>query len=397
MKRINNTMDAYIDCEKWAETLNTRYSYNSELNSPNRIPRNSTYENYTEFSTELTNVRRLVSARVYEELYSITKAPRLYGSWNMRGLATEIGVNESKMTRLREPDEGTPTVVGPYELLINGIDAGKQVNRKVPEGFYVSVEGLYKLAYFFLDRSCEKVLFGDECAPIHLPNIYSCLFTQISAMPYAESREIQSEIQANCEAKDRYMIKGTADGFKENNFVYRNSKGAPVDFQELYIKRLKEKMEDDCSTAVTLFGTEANSQLRIYSDRCYNVTNEAIAAADKAIFCDIAGEPLKPKKKKKEEKEPLGTTGNLMILSIGLNMAVDYFVAPDYTKYNTILVRTNTPDAEKRTKEVKLDDNARKTLSALLMVENGEERDEIISDALCDCWVSQYEYELKNS
>lgn len=78
-------------------------------------------------------------------------------------------------------------------------------------------------------------------------------------------------------------------------------------------------------------------------------------------------------------------------------MAVDYFVAPDYTKYNTILVRTNTPDAEKRTKEVKLDDNARKTLSALLMVENGEERDEIISDALCDCWVSQYEYELKNS
>ena len=294
-------MDAYIDCEKWAETLNTRYSYNSELNSPNRIPRNSTYENYTEFSTELTNVRRLVSARVYEELYSITKAPRLYGSWNMRGLATEIGVNESKMTRLREPDEGTPTVVGPYELLINGIDAGKQVNRKAPEGFYVSVEGLYKLAYFFLDRSCEKVLFGDECAPIHLPNIYSCLFTQISAMPYAESREIQSEIQAKCEAKDRYMIKGTADGFKENNFVYRNSKGAPVDFQELYIKRLKEKMEDDCSTAVTLFGTEANSQLRIYSDRCYNVTNEAIAAADKAIFCDIAGEPLKPKKKKKEE------------------------------------------------------------------------------------------------
>ena len=396
MRRIKGTSDAYIDCKKWAETLNTRYSYNSELSSPNRKPVKITNDEYTEFGIELTNVRRLVSAKVYEELYSITQASHVYGTWNMRGLASAIGINESKMTRLREPSNGVATVVGPYEFFISGIDSGKQTSRKVPEGFYVSIEGLYKLAYYFLDRSCEKILFGEECAPIHLPNIYSCLFTQIASTPYGEARKIQPKIQTACKEKGCYMIEETADGKKENNFIYKDSKGAPVDFQGLYLKRLKEKMDDDCSTPATLFGTEVNSQLRVYSDRCFNLSNDAIAATDRAIFCDNAGNPLKSGKKKKE-KEPNGTTGNLMILSIGLDMSVDYFVAPDYTKYATLLVRTNTADDEKKAKEFKLDNDERETLSSLLMVESDKERNEIISDTLCDCWMAQYNYELKNS
>lgn len=89
--------------------------------------------------------------------------------------------------------------------------------------------------------------------------------------------------------------------------------------------------------------------------------------------------------------------GNLMILSIGLDMAVDYFVAPDYTKYSTLLARTNMPDQDKNAKEFELDDAEKKTLSALLTVDDDEARSEIISDALCDCWVAQYNYELQNS
>lgn len=391
-KRIDG-IEAFMDCKKWAEALNTRVSYNSELSTSNRKAANDIY---TSFGIELNNVRRLVSATVYEEMYYITKAPHIFGEWNMRSLSAAIGINESKMARLKEPDTGVATTVGPYELFIEGIDSGIQTSRKRPEGFFVPIGGLYKLAYYFLNKSCERILFGDECAPIHLPNRYSCLFTQIAATPYADSLAIQKKIRTECKQRDKYMMQGTASGFKQDNFIYEGKKSGPIDFQELYVKRLKEKMEDDCSIAPTLFGTEANSQLRNYSERCYNVTNDAIEAADRAIIYDRNGKCLKSESKKKKQ-EPNGTMGNLMILSIGLDMAVDYFVAPDYTKYSTLLARTNMPDQEKNAKEYELDDAEKKTLSALLIVDDDEERSEIISDALCDCWVAQYTYELKNS
>lgn len=141
-KRIDG-IEAFMDCKKWAEALNTRVSYNSELSTSNRKASNDIY---TAFGIELNNVRRLVSAKVYEEMYLITKAPRMYGEWNMRSLSAAIGINESKMARLKEPDTGVATTIGPYELFIEGIDSGIQTSRKRPEGFFVPIGGLYKLA-----------------------------------------------------------------------------------------------------------------------------------------------------------------------------------------------------------------------------------------------------------
>lgn len=136
-KRIDG-IEAFMDCKKWAEALNTRVSYNSELSTSNRKASNDIY---TAFGIELNNVRRLVSAKVYEEMYLITKAPRMYGEWNMRSLSAAIGINESKMARLKEPDTGVATTIGPYELFIEGIDSGIQTSRKRPEGFLYLLVG----------------------------------------------------------------------------------------------------------------------------------------------------------------------------------------------------------------------------------------------------------------
>ena len=175
MRKKDSAVNAYIDCNKWATKLNTRFS---SAKKSEKLNYKEMLGIYAEFSDELTLVRRLVSARVYEELFAITKMPRVYGEWNVKQIGAEIGMDATKMSRLKEPEDGALTSVGPFELRISPPADGKQT-RRLPEGFYASVEGLYKTSYFFLDKSCEKVLFGDECAPIHLPHNYSSLFSQI--------------------------------------------------------------------------------------------------------------------------------------------------------------------------------------------------------------------------
>ena len=302
MRKKDSAVNAYIDCNKWATKLNTRFS---SAEKSEKLNYKEMLGIYAEFSDELTLVRRLVSARVYEELFAITKMPRVYGEWNVKQIGAEIGMDATKMSRLKEPEDGALTSVGPFELRISPPADGKQT-RRLPEGFYASVEGLYKTAYFFLDKSCEKVLFGDECAPIHLPHNYSSLFSQISAVPFSDSLRIQVKIKEMCKQYEQYMVRETADGKKPENYVYADSAGAPIDFQELYIKRLNEKMENDCCNASSLFGEDASAPFKNMAIRCFSVPEDTFKKSDRAIFFDKNGTLMRPEKKS-GKKEPMGT------------------------------------------------------------------------------------------
>lgn len=390
MRKKDSAVNAYIDCNKWATKLNTRFS---SAEKSEKLNYKEMLGIYAEFSDELTLVRRLVSARVYEELFAITKMPRVYGEWNVKQIGAEIGMDATKMSRLKEPEDGALTSVGPFELRISPPADGKQT-RRLPEGFYASVEGLYKTSYFFLDKSCEKVLFGDECAPIHLPHNYSSLFSQISAVPFSDSLRIQVKIKEMCKQYEQYMVRETADGKKPENYVYADSAGAPIDFQELYIKRLNEKMENDCCNASSLFGEDASAPFKNMAIRCFSVPVDTFEKSDRAIFFDKNGTLMRPEKKS-GKKEPMGTTGNLMMLSIGLDTAVDYFISPDYTKYSTLLARTNVLDKSGNEREFTLDEGMRSALSSILMISDDNDRSEVVAEALCDCWMAQYSEEIR--
>ena len=99
MRKKDSAVNAYIDCNKWATKLNTRFS---SAEKSEKLNYKEMLGIYAEFSDELTLVRRLVSARVYEELFAITKMPRVYGEWNVKQIGAEIGMDATKMSRLKE-------------------------------------------------------------------------------------------------------------------------------------------------------------------------------------------------------------------------------------------------------------------------------------------------------
>lgn len=108
MRKKDSAVNAYIDCNKWATKLNTRFS---SAEKSEKLNYKEMLGIYAEFSDELTLVRRLVSARVYEELFAITKMPGVYGEWNVKQIGAEIGMDATKMSRLKEPEDGALTSV----------------------------------------------------------------------------------------------------------------------------------------------------------------------------------------------------------------------------------------------------------------------------------------------
>lgn len=153
-------------------------------------------------------------------------------------------------------------------------------------------------------------------------------------------------------------------------------------------------MENDCCNASSLFGEDASAPFKNMAIRCFSVPVDTFEKSDRAIFFDKNGTLMRPEKKS-GKKEPMGTTGNLMMLSIGLDTAVDYFISPDYTKYSTLLARTNVPDKSGNEREFTLDEGMRSALSSILMISDDNDRSEVVAEALCDCWMAQYSEEIR--
>lgn len=379
MKKQNTCADkGYMDAEMWRNRM--RIDNTKKINDSLALSDKEDRNIYKEFAEELFRVRQFVSAFIYESLQKT--------SLTGKQIKQQLDLSAERYTRMKEPSSGEETIVGNYTFNTSLTETDNS-SRKRPEAFFINLKQLYRLGYYILNRSCQSILLGTEDV-VRLPNIYNCLFSQYAATPRKMASRIGKTILTECKRNVAYFGTATMNGNSDSDHCITTYKdGSPVDFQEIFTQRLRETIEDKCCYYENIFGSDANNILRKQAKRCLRVDTERNREVFESFLPTKNGEAIE------DERlviEPLDvcTISNLMILSMFISTAVDYYVAPDYTRYAPLLIRTNeAQEGSKKPKEVKIGKEETKLLSALLLCDP-EVKSDILSSTLSDLWLAQY-------
>lgn len=376
MRKLDDLVQCgYMDAKKWREIMRVESTKKIDVTIPSSDKEDK--ENYKVFADEISRVRQFISAYLYNELQETS----LTGKQIMQFL----DLRAERYARMKEPPSGEEVIVGNYAFNSTTMAA----RRKSPEALYITLEQLYKLGYYIFNRSCQSILLGTEDA-IRLPNIYNCLFSQYGDTPRRLASKIGRTIQSECKGNAAYLGTATMSGESESkHFISMRKNKQPVDYQEIFIDRLREKIEDRCCFYGNIFGTDANNIARKMAKRCFKLDTKRNREVFESFLPTKNGEIIEDDRRTVEPTDAC-TISTLMILSMLTGTAADYYVAPDYTRYAPLLMRTNEIDEiTKKPVEVELDKEERNILSALLLCDN-QVKDDIISSMLSDLWLAQY-------